>query len=320
LIPGMPSVVLLVTETSDLAADLLVLAARRRGIPLVRFNQDLFPREVRIAWSNDGEARFVCEGRSFREGDVSGAWFRRPFGRGGASAVEAFTARQSAACLDGVWETVRWFWMNAPAATARAELKLLQLRHAQRLGFVIPDTLVTNIPSAARGFVRSREAIAKTLAGGRMTLDGKDHAIFTSAVVESQLGADAAIEACPVIFQPRIDSCFDVRVTVVGNRVFPARIVVRNRRQSEVDWRCVDRERIGYEHHRLPAGVERKCLALVAAFGLAYGALDLLFTPSEEYIFLELNPAGQWGWIERALGLPVADAILDRLREGSRCA
>jgi glutathione synthase/RimK-type ligase-like ATP-grasp enzyme len=318
---GARSAILLVTETSDLAADLLVLAARKRRLPLIRFNQDEFPQHTQIDWQGSGETRFHSEGDSFVESDITGAWFRRkPLLHIHHDHVATFIAREIDAFLGGVWETASWFWMNRPSAVTRAELKLLQLRHARSLGFTIPATLATNYAEAARCFAGPRANIAKTLAGGSLIIEGIDHAIFTTAVTADDITADEEIQACPVIFQPRIPTSFDLRVTVVADTVFAARIVLQDRTEQDVDWRRADPARLYYERHVLPAGLESKCVKLISAMGLTYSALDFVVTPQGEHVFLELNPSGQWGWIERALGLPIADTILDRLMEGQPCA
>ncbi len=140
--------------------------------------------------------------------------------------------------------------------------------------------------------------------------------MFTTAITTDDMSNDKAIQACPAIFQFHVETSFDVRVTVVDDRIFAARIVLMDRTEKDVDWRRADPARLGYEHLRLPADLKAKCIKLLAAMGLSYGALDFVVTPEGEYVFLELNPAGQWGWIERVLGLPITDAILDRLREG----
>jgi len=125
--------VLLITETSDLAADLLVIAANDRGIPLERFNQDDFPGRISIRWPGAGAAEFHCDGRTFTDADISGGWFRRArrltFHHEHAA---TFAARETAHFLSGVWETAPWFWMNQPTAAARAEHKLAQLRRGPK--------------------------------------------------------------------------------------------------------------------------------------------------------------------------------------------
>ncbi|HTW68713.1 MAG TPA: hypothetical protein VME47_02390 [Acetobacteraceae bacterium] len=312
----MQSAILLVTATSDLAADLLVVAARERCLPLLRFNQDEFPERSQIEWHGSGETRFHVEGRSFASGDISGAWFRRmPASRSHHDHAAIFVGREVAAFLGGIWESVNWFWMNRPSSVMRAEYKLLQLREAQRLGFAIPPTLAANSPEAARCMVGAYDTVAKTLAGGRIMVGGADHAVFTSGIRIEDI-TDDEVRVCPLMLQCRVPTSFDLRVTVVGDRTFPACIIVQDRTAQDVDWRRADPSRIRYENYNLPAELAARCVELVSRMHLSYGALDFVVTPAGEHVFLEINPSGQWGWIERALGLPIADSILDALRDG----
>jgi glutathione synthase/RimK-type ligase-like ATP-grasp enzyme len=308
--------VLLITETSDLAADLLILGARERDVHVVRFNQDEFPRQARIQWRSEGQTLLLFDERCFAEDEISGAWFRRaPNFVTSQDQTTTFAARETAGYLKGVWETTAWAWMNLPSAIARAEHKLLQLRCAQQLGLSVPDTLATNCPEGARSFARDRNIVAKTVVGAGLTVNDIDHAIFTTGVTLEDLSVDGEIQACPIIFQNHIHTQFDLRVTVVGTQIFAARIIVRDRTEMDVDWRKVDPARVSYERELLPRELEVRCSKLIAAFGLMYGALDFVVTPEGEHVFLELNPSGQWGWIERALQMPITNAILDTLMD-----
>ena len=135
--------------------------------------------------------------------------------------------------------------------------------------------------------------------------------VYTSAITVNDL-SDASVQAAPAIYQERIANEFDVRVTVIGSRVFAARILAQ-RRDGEVDWRALDASRLRYEHYVLPDDIERRFIALVQAFSLSFAALDFIVTPDGEHVFLEINPSGQWGWLESATGHPITDAIVDRL-------
>ena len=128
--------VLLITSTSELAADLLVLAGARRGLSIIRLNQDEFPGRVGVRWMQAESAVFSVDGKSFGEKEIGGAWFRRaPRPKAADGAVSDFAARERAAFLSGVWETAQgWQWMNLPSAVSRAEHKLLQLRLAREVG------------------------------------------------------------------------------------------------------------------------------------------------------------------------------------------
>ena len=68
-----------------------------------------------------------------------------------------------------------------------------------------------------------------------------------------------------------------------------------------------------HEAIELPADIVDKCRALTKALDLRYGAIDLIADRDGRYWFLEINPNGQWAWIERRTGLPLASAIVDEL-------
>jgi hypothetical protein len=313
--------ILLVTTASDLAADLVILHLGRRGLPFVRFNQEEFPDRISVAWPGDGRSGTMTVNReAVACAEIGSAWFRYAVGPSLSSAEEPLTAdfiaRESSGYLAGFWETMPWFWVNQPSAVVLASSKLRQLARARELGFRVPQTLVTNCPAAARDFVDGRDVIAKPVVSGGFTQAHRRYAVYTTRITRHDL-ADEAVSAAPVIFQERIANDFDLRATVVGTRVFATRISVCNR-DGETDWRAVASSRLTYERYCLPPALEADCVALVKAFSLSFAALDFIVTPEGEHVFLELNPSGQWGWLEEATGAPVTDAIIDLLIDPKR--
>lgn len=314
--------VLLVTTEDDLAADLVILHLGRRGVPFVRFNQEHFPDRIAITWPGHGRrGTLVVGGETVPSTEICSAWFRHPAGPPLTGLDERrtivdFAARESTGFLAGFWETTPWFWMNRPSAVALASSKLRQLEQASELGFHVPETLITNCPNAARAFLHSRNGIAKTVVSGGIHDAGQQYAIYTRPVTCNDL-SDEAVRAAPAIFQERITNGFDLRVTVVGKQVFATRISVGNH-DGEVDWHAVDPTQLTYELHSLPSALEAGCVALATAFSLNFAALDFIVTPEGKHVFLELNPSGQWGWLESATGALITDAIVNQLIEGAR--
>jgi glutathione synthase/RimK-type ligase-like ATP-grasp enzyme len=108
----------------------------------------------------------------------------------------------------------------------------------------------------------------------------------------------------------------EIRATIVGNRVFAAEIHSQNSPKTRDDWRRYDFDNTPHLPHQLPLDMEQKCVDLVRHLNLNFGAIDLILTPQGEYVFLEINPNGQWGWIEELTGLPICAAIVDLLVGG----
>jgi glutathione synthase/RimK-type ligase-like ATP-grasp enzyme len=123
------------------------------------------------------------------------------------------------------------------------------------------------------------------------------------------------VQLCPLVVQAYVRKTLEVRVTVVGSDVFAAEIHSQATRRTLVDWRRYDRTNTPHAVHTLPPEIAERCLGLVRAMGLAYGAIDLVLTPEGHYVFLEINPNGQYMWIEHLTGLPITDRLVRLLVE-----
>ena len=158
------------------------------------------------------------------------------------------------------------------------------------------------------------------LAGGQLPVgpDGEAYAIYTTRVEAGDLADDAALAACPALYQEEIPKAYELRVTVVGERVLACRIDSAAVEAARVDWRAAGRDAVPHTAVELDEPLAARCRALTRRLGLRMAGLDLIVTPAGEAVFLELNAAGQWAWIEEATGLPIAAALADELLAGAR--
>src|SRR5262249_3569975 len=140
---------------------------------------------------------------------------------------------------------------------------------------------------------------------------------YTEVVSRRDVGYAEAIRYCPLIFQAYVPKRVELRITVVGQQVFAAEIHSQQTNHTRHDWRHYDFHRTPYFAHPLPAEVQQCCLRLVERLGLCYGAIDMVLTPKGRYVFLEINPNGQYLWVEQETGLPISDALCDLLMSGS---
>jgi glutathione synthase/RimK-type ligase-like ATP-grasp enzyme len=208
-------------------------------------------------------------------------------------------------------------WMSHPANIQMAESKLYQLSTANSLGFKLPETLVSNDPGEVRDFFTKKQGkiIAKPLGLGYFDYGDHQTSVYTNLVEWKHLQDDNSIRVSPVIFQELIPKRFDIRITIVGKRVFAVAIDSQSVESAKIDWRRTDTPELPHIIHDLPPSLEAKCLEYMLALGLNYGALDFVVTPDEEYIFLEINPNGQWVWMEDMLGLPISESIAAWLQD-----
>ncbi|MEO8114135.1 MAG: MvdC/MvdD family ATP grasp protein [Phenylobacterium sp.] len=310
--------ILLVTNARDLTTDFVVREQDRRGEPYYRLNTErLADAAVSFGVDSDEDWSITQAGRTIRGADVTAAYFRRPEPAEIPDAVSdprerAYCTAEWGALLKTLLGRLGPRWLNDPAAIALAEDKPRQLVLARRLGFEVPETLITNDPEAFEAFLAGPTAVGKPLRHARLDGD-EDAVIFTSRLDQAEARDAAAIAAAPLILQREIEKAADVRVTVVGDRVFAAAIHSQGQSESEVDWRRGDGIDLPHLAIDLPPAIAERCRALVAALGLTFGAIDLVEAPDGRFWFLEINPNGQWAWIETRTGQPITAALVDEL-------
>jgi glutathione synthase/RimK-type ligase-like ATP-grasp enzyme len=224
------------------------------------------------------------------------------------------------ATLEGALLAIDAYWLNHPHANRLARHKPLQLALAAREGFSIPDTRITDDPREIRALYADwgGSMVAK-LVGGQIAapMAGDQYVVHTTLVEPEDLCSDATLSACPAIYQRRVEKAFDLRVTVVGERVFACRIEEVGE-EGGVDWRGAGAGKVSIRPHELDRPTAERCLALMRGLGLDLAGLDLIVTPQGQTVFLEVNAAGQWLWVQEATGMPIAAAIADQLLEGAR--
>ena len=143
--------------------------------------------------------------------------------------------------------------------------------------------------------------MAAKLVGGQLpvALGERQYVVYTTLVAKEDLARDASLSACPVIYQRYVEKAFELRVTVVGDEVFAARIYSQESDGGTIDWRHALSASIRYEVHELDPDLADQCRRLARRLRLEFAGIDLIVTPDEETVFLEVNAAGQWAWWSR---------------------
>jgi MvdD-like protein with pre-ATP grasp domain len=326
-----------------------------RGSKYVQFDPRHYPTsaELTVEYDPAGGSRgsLTLSGRPLDLNSVRAAWHRarvRPIPAPNIREDQTWWVAESCVrflsqvyeCLDCLWvperpasqrEAVRWndsaappcdAWVTLPARaqTPSAENKLYQLSVAGRCGFAVPRTLATNSPERFLDFYEDcdGELISKRAVDLFPRVGGEITRPFTVSVERRDAANHQAVRHAPVIFQEKVPKRLELRVTVVGTRVFAAEIQSQDSQRQQTDWR--HRPEYGqsryYAAHTLPSDVERKCVDVVKELNLTFGAIDLILTPDGKYVFLEVNINGQWAYIEDMLGLPISDAIAELLTCG----
>ena len=233
-------------------------------------------------------------------------------------AVSEMKAAQYRAALRAVWE-IDAEWMNPYVAEQRLDQnKALGAVLARKCGLRVPDTVITDDPEVFKSFVQSLPqsfvAVKAASAWAARRHDGSLVGAYTVKLSKPEAVALAeSVRFAPVIAQPYIDKLYEIRVTCVASKFFACRIDSQANRGTEVDWRIYPDDPVGHSVLELRPEWRSMISRFMKAAGLLYGAIDFIMTPRGELVFLEVNPAGQYLWIEKLTGLPISAAIADWL-------
>ena len=311
--------VLIISSLADPHARAVIAALGDRGARVELLDLADYPGKLTLTLSFQGsKRRFQLRRPGEGELDleaVRSVWWRRPRAfllpetlRDPAHRRLALSEANTA--FQGAYESMNALWINRPALDAVASHKPYQLALAQTLGFEIPKTMMTSDPEEARNFWRDcgGEIIYKQF----VALPETWSETRRLGEAETKVG-DAAIRLAPVIFQRHVAAVADLRVTIVGDEIFAAAVDVRDL-TYDVDVRMnLDAKHVV---HDLPDDVAGKLRALMQRLGLVYGAIDLRLTADGRYVFLEINPAGQFLYVEQQTGQPISAALAARLAAG----
>lgn len=321
------SSVLVLTRQIDDHADIVCEALRSRGLRAARVETASFPdgfaATARFSHSGiAGEIR-LADG-SVDLDDVISIWNRRPEMRRSSdpdpASDAAFQERESRFFLTGLFDRLKGrHWVNPWYAQIAAEHKLNQLGVAAQCGLEIPATLVTNDPKECLEFFDrcENQVIYKPLGFHFRQSPKGNEAIFTNLVQRRDLAARLhQVASAPCIFQQFIPKRVELRATVVGDEIFTLEIDATSSERGRVDWRHYDFAHTQWRRAELAPDTSSRILELMHQLGLVFGCVDLIVTPAGRTIFLEVNPAGQWYWVENITGWPILERLVDELQFG----
>jgi glutathione synthase/RimK-type ligase-like ATP-grasp enzyme len=318
------SVVLVVTTTIDLTADRIVERLVQAGTPVFRLNTDRLPYASHLAYSVRPEGITLEEaGRVVHLSELRSFWYRRVRMPSRPPDAEEFANeyvfRESVNALRGALEILGQSLrsLGTPSSLERAELKVLQLHVAANLGFEVPRTLITSTADQIRHFVSNSDGhvVVKPVHSGYFRTSDEEFGIFTQRLNREDLARLEDALPCPIIVQEELPKKYDIRATIVGKSIYAAAIDSQSDPEASVDWRRTVRPDLPHHRHELPADISAKCIAMTNRMNIRFAAIDFVLTPDNRYVFLELNPNGEWLWIEDRLGYPISEDIVRYLAD-----
>jgi len=312
--------ILVISTSVDAATDAVVNYFDRHDVAYVRINTEDMPfcGCVSVAYQDKMAPQIYINIHNQMDEPASSfhsIWYRRLRAPAPPESMDPgvydFSIRETRTTLIGTVFSNASKIMSPPESVWRAENKLFQLRVATDIGLSIPDTLVSNDPTMIRNFYSSTSQglVIKPVRTGYLVNQGESRSIYTNRFLDKHLDCLQEAQYSPSIYQAFVDKTYDIRATYVGGHIFTAAIHSQTDNRALVDWRRTSNPDLPHSVHQLPSTLENNVRVLMKTLGLEYGAIDFVLDSGGRYYFLEVNPNGQWLWLDRLLELGITEAV-----------
>jgi len=291
---------------------------RQRDCNVLVFNSDEVAngkKQFSIHIDTSGEPIIRYEERRIDPRTIKAAWYRRPniFGLE-ETPLRAYSLTQEYRALQRFfWDSIPPdAWLNDPRNMRAVNNKLFQLTLAKKVGFDIPETLVSNRWEEITA-LKSPHLTFKMPDGYAVhTPDGTSKVMGSKKLPNDPAELPLSTLPYPGIWQQYIPKKREWRVTVVGDQYFSTAIYTHS--SAKDDWRRhqENEELVHFAIEPFPKKLGLKCCEYVKRCNLTYGAFDFIEQPDGKIIFLEMNTNGQFVYLEGP-EIPVSRAIADKL-------
>lgn len=314
---------LIITNSTDATVDYLCERLARAGVGYCRFDTDTALDTINVALSPGG-LRLAWNGYTVEATTIGTVVYRRPKPfvppMSGDPSQKSHASDEWAESIEGFLAHIPPSkWINYPPRNFMASHKVEQLTRAQACGLCVPEWIVTNDADEAKRFLIAHgpQLVAKPLASGYIERSdpADDTLIYTQSINQSHEHLFDRLSSCPVLFQKRVNKATDVRMIVVDNNITAVSLTAKDDDGSQrLDIRRDNMRDVRYAPLSVPSCVALGVRELMQGYGLRFAAIDFAIDSDGRWAFFEVNPNGQWAWLDLAGGSDVGASFVDALR------
>ena len=303
---------LIISSTIDFSTDLVCYQLMMSGEKFYRLNRDEFIKHNIVVDLQKKSMMISIEDEEYniQFEQLKGVFYRAPVflrtqAKAELSVQEQLERNQWSSFLRNLIIFQNANWINNPVYTYRAENKMFQLCFAESCGLQIPKTYVSNI--SVNMLEREKKYIVKSLDTALFYDTQNNKEMFTySNVVSGEELQDYELASAPIIIQEFLNPKVDCRVTYIQGKLFPVKIL-QNGEGLYGDWR-LRKDELEYVPFQLPPNISMAICKLMQKLEIQFGGIDLAIV-GEKYFFIEVNPTGEWGWLEIKTGMQISQTI-----------
>ncbi|MET3036190.1 MvdC/MvdD family ATP grasp protein [Chryseobacterium sp. NRRL B-14859] len=309
--------ILCITHSKDFYnIDLFFEYLSSKNIAYFRLNSDRLNHLQNISINENSFELTDESGNMIHSDDIKGVWHRKAWNISVPEELdeeyEKVFVKEYGSLRYNLMTTLEDIpWVNPYEKERKIDgNKMFQLKIAKKNNLTIPETLFSNDEEKIITFFDKHcqgKAVAKLHSVVAKSMDGESQ-IATMVIEKETLSYLSDIEYCPMIFQPYIDKEYELRIIYVDGEFFTGKI----NNSENADWR-VARDDYFWSAYELPEDIKTNLTSMMKEMGLYIGAIDMIKGKDGAYYFLEVNPQGEWGMLQKELGFPIAERIADNL-------
>lgn len=318
--------ILCLTHSNDhYTIDIVMKRLKELGKDVYRMDTDFFSSKLSFDYSLDNHRSniHIHDGnQDINSSDIEAVWYRKLWETEipdeldddfkGIYFQEYYTMRNI------FFESLKELpWFNPIAKDHEiSNNKFNQLSVAARSGLAIPKSLFTNDEKKVKAFFFdecNKQMIAKLHGALSRSMAGDTPFFPTTLINESNLEGLATLIYCPMIFQEMIPKAYELRIIYIDGTFFTGKINASKSERGKTDWRIATDIYFGWEHYQLPEQITASLTKMMQEMNLFFGAIDMIRHQDGRYIFLEVNPQGEWGMLQRDLQYPIGETIAEKL-------
>jgi ATP-GRASP peptide maturase of grasp-with-spasm system len=200
------------------------------------------------------------------------------------------------------YEIFHWHFRNAnwlnDFKTSKIN-KINSLVNAKNSGLLIPDTVIVNSKRELQKVMDTKKSyITKALSDGFCFAHGNTmYPIYTEKFNAKHLDT-VEEQLFPSLVQEYIEKDFEIRVFYFESKCYSMAIFSQQDSKTETDFRRYNFNKPNRSvPYKLPRSIEQSISKFMKLSNLPCGSLDLIKSKTGQYVFLEVNPVGQFGMV-----------------------
>ncbi|MBM1107065.1 hypothetical protein JQC67_13010 [Aurantibacter crassamenti] len=306
--------VLIISNRYDFSSDFISVELNKQKIPYLRINRDElkdytieFNPIIPIIKGSFKDIEFTISYENLKSVYYRAPTFLRDIFQDNISDEEQLIRSQWTAFVRSICVFENINWLNNPVDIYKAEIKPYQLFIANKIGFKVPQTLISNLTKK----LDTKYIAVKSIDTAIINLDEKEGFVYTELYETKKLQENKFLS--PFFTQQGLVPKTDIRVTVIEDKVIAVKIFKKDNENIDIDWRRYKNE-LSYEIIELPKKIKQLCSQFLKEFNLKFGGIDLIYH-NNDYYFIEINPTGEWSWLQQNTGFKIDELIVNSLNK-----